>query len=129
VKSANLFATASLIFQHKMRIMKTEVASSFTTDLWEAWIDLESGTYTLYVVGDICMGRSKTTPVLSKKSVQGAAASHLILEVLPFYNPTEGRLAEVGYTELVSDIHQYKQISICAGEEIIASIPDIELVY
>jgi hypothetical protein len=112
-----------------MRIMKTVVASSITTDLWEAWIDLESGNHTLYVVGDICMGRSKIPPVLLKKSVQGAAASHLILEVLPFFDPTEGRLAEVGYTEPVSDIHQYQQISICAGEEIIASIPDIELFY
>lgn len=108
--------------------MKTAVVSD-TTDLWEAWIDLESETFTLYVVGDICIGRSKTKPVLLKKSIQGVAASHLILEVLPFFDPKQGRLAEVGYTEPVSDIHQYQQISICAGEEVIASIPTIELVY
>lgn len=107
--------------------MKTAVASD-TIDLWEAWIDSTTGDYTLYVVGDICTGRSKTKPVLAKKIVQGAGAAHLILEVLPFFNADTGRLAEVGYTEIVTDIHQYQQISICAGEEIIARIPDIEVV-
>jgi len=107
--------------------MKLPVASD-TTDLWEAWIDLATENYTLYVIGDICMGRSKTRPVLAKKIVQGAASAHLILEVLPFFNEHTGRLAEVGYTEVVSDIHQYQQIFICAGEEIIARIPNIEFV-
>jgi hypothetical protein len=99
-------------------------------DLWEAWIDLGAGlNYTLYVVGDICTGRSKTVPRLVKKKMQGAASSHLILEVLAFGIPEDDRFTEVRYTEPVQDLAQYKQISICAGEEIIAQIRDIEVVY
>lgn len=108
--------------------MKLAVASH-NVDLWEAWIELNNESYTLYVVGDICTGRSKTTPVLLKKWVQGVAASHLFLEVLPFFDPEGVRLAEVCYAEPVRDIQQYEQISICAGEEIIACITDIELMH
>ena len=106
-------------------------AVSDTVDLWEAWIDMQDtpGSYMLYVVGDICLAHHKKAPVLLKKSVQGAAASHLILEVMPGMDAQQGRLTEIGYAEHIADIHQYQQISICAGEEIIACIPDIELVY
>lgn len=104
-----------------------------TLDLWEAWIDLQDtgGISTLYVIGDICTGTSKTVPVLLKKEVQGAAASHLILEVMPcLYNPNpgKGRLAEVGYAEPIADLNKYEQVSICAGEDIIARIQNIEVV-
>lgn len=101
-----------------------------TLDLWEAWIDLQNsnGDFTLYVIGDVCVGKSKTAPVLAKKIVQGAPASHLILEVLPFFDNRLGHLAEVGYAETIADINQYKEISICAGEDIIARIATIEIV-
>lgn len=104
---------------------------SDAVDLWEAWIELggAGGNYTLYVIGDICTGNSKTVPLLLKKTIQGAAASHLILEVMPCLNGKEGRLAEVGYAEPVADLNQYSQVSICAGEEIIARIRNIEVVY
>ena len=108
--------------------MKTAVVSN-ALDLWEAWIDLSSDTYVLYVIGDICTGCSKMTPMLVKKRVQGAPASHLILELLSFGNPELGRLTEVGYAEPVDSLHQYQHISICAGEEVIAQIPEIEVVY
>jgi len=109
--------------------METAVVDS-TAGLWEAWIDVTgtSGNYTLYVIGDVCTGKSRTTPVLLKKQVQGAAASHLILEILPLINSNRGRQAEVGYAETIADIHQYQQISICAGEDIIARIPAIEII-
>lgn len=101
-----------------------------TLDLWEAWIDLSpGGDYRLYVLGDICTGRSKTPPVLVKKNVQGAPAAHLILELRSYGNLAQGRFAEVGYTEPLTNIHQYRHISICAGEDIIARIADIEVVY
>lgn len=107
--------------------MRTAAASN-PTDLWEAWIDLENESAMLYVVGDVCTGRSKTAPVLRKKCVQGAAASHLILEVLPLFDAGQGRLAEVSYAELLTTVHQYQEVSICVGEEIVARIPDIELI-
>lgn len=109
--------------------MKAAVGQN-TFDLWEAWIDLSTSSKgMLYVLGDICTGRSKTAPVLVKKNVQGAPDSHLILELKSFGNIEWGHLAEVGYTEPVANIHQYRQVSICAGEEVIARIPDIEVVY
>ena len=104
-------------------------AAGDITGLWEAWIDLESGNNTLYVVGDICVGRSRTAPVLLKKSVQGVAASHLMLEVMPLFDPNSTRMAEVGYAEPIADITKYQQISICAGEDVIARISTIELLY
>jgi hypothetical protein len=102
---------------------------SDTVDLWEAWIDLQgcNDCHMLYVIGDICTGKSKITPVLLKKEVQGVEATHLILEVLPFEYSKEGRTAEVRYTEHIADLSQYQQISICAGERIIARINSIEV--
>ena len=109
--------------------METTIVDS-TTGLWEAWIDLASTSedFMLYVVGDVCTGKSKTRPVLAKKSVQGAAASHLILEVLPLLSSNQGRLEEVSYAEPIRDIHQYQQISVCAGEDVIAHIHSIEII-
>lgn len=108
--------------------MLTAVLSD-TVDLWEAWIDLQgcSGSHMLYVIGDVCTGKSKTVPVLVKKIVQGADASHLILEVLPFEYSKQGRVEEVRYAEHIADLNQYQQISICAGERIIARINTIEV--
>src|SRR5215218_7901234 len=109
--------------------MLTAVVSDII-DLWEAWIDLQgySGSYMLYVIGDVCTGKSKIVPVLKKKEVQGADATHLILEVLPYLNPREGRMAEVRYAEHIADLNQYQQISICAGEKVIARINSIEVI-
>jgi len=99
-------------------------------DLWEAWIDIEGtiGSHMLYVVGDVYTGTSKTVPVLKKKEMQGTIPSHLILEVMPGLNALQGRLTEVGYAEHIAHLNQYKQISICAGEKVIARINTIEVV-
>lgn len=109
--------------------MNTRIVSD-THDLWEAWVDLGTGgSFILYVVGDISMGNSRAAPLLLKKSVQGASASHLVLEVLPGRNRQWSRQTEVGYAEPIADINKYRQISICAGEDVIACISDIEVVY
>lgn len=110
--------------------MKTAVIGD-AIDLWEAWIDVHdtAKSYMLYVLGDVCTGKSKTVPVLLKKNVQGAGAGHLFLEIMPGWNPEQGRLAEVRYAEPITDIKQYRQISICAGEDVIAHIHTIEVVY
>jgi hypothetical protein len=109
--------------------MRTEVVSD-VAGLWEAWVDLDTGeTRTLYVLGNVGTGTSRTTPVLLKKWVQGAAPSHLILEVMPILGTGGSRQAEVCYAEPVKDISQYQQISICSGEDIIARIQNIEVVF
>jgi glycine cleavage system regulatory protein len=128
VEPAIFLYAAALFFGINRGIMQVEVVSE-AVDLWEAWVDLGTGGFVLYVVGDTCTGTSKTAPVLVKKTVQGADKSHLILELVSFGSRHHGRLAEVRYTEIVDDIDQYSQVSICAGEEIIIRIPDIEVVY
>ncbi|HUQ96825.1 MAG TPA: hypothetical protein VM010_04100 [Chitinophagaceae bacterium] len=100
-------------------------------DLWEAWIDSEESTdggSMLHVIGDVCTGTCKAVPILLKKQMQGAAPSHLILEVMPSGNGKRVRQAEIHYVEQIADLTQYEKISICAGESIIACIQNIEVV-
>ena len=108
--------------------MKTLVASD-TVDLWEAWIDLQGASerYILYVVGDVYTDSRNATPVLQKKQVQGALPSHLFLEILPGVAQTQGHVAEVAFAEPLTDVYQYQQVFICAGEDVIACISHIEL--
>ena len=101
-------------------------------DLWEAWVDLQSpdnGRAVLYVIGDIFVGKSITNPVLVKKNVQGGAPDHLYLEILPSIVTEYGRLTEIFYAERLENIHQYKKVHICVGEEVVSEIADIETIY
>lgn len=104
------------------------IAVSNVVDLWEAWVDVSEG-FKLYVLGTVHTGRSKTTPVLVKRKVPGVPSSHLILEVLPCLHRESGRQTEIAYTESVSHLNQYNQISICAGEDVLVRIHDIEVFY
>jgi hypothetical protein len=99
-------------------------------DLWEAWIDVHEAqeAHTLYVIGEVCVGNSKTTPVMLRKQVQGTTASHLVLELLPCICTGIGNVKEVTYAETIADISQYEQISICNGDALIARISTIEVV-
>jgi hypothetical protein len=110
--------------------MKTLVVSD-TVDLWEAWIDLQGAAeeFTLYVVGDVYADSRSASPVLQKKQVQGAPPSHLFLEILPGVAEKQGYVAEVAFAEPVTDIYQYQEVFICAGEDIIARISHIELLH
>ena len=106
-----------------------EVAVCDTIDLWEAWIDLSAGeTCVLYVVGEVNTSAGKGVPLLLKKTVQGAAATHLLLELVTVGSGTQVRHAEVRYAEPLPTIWKYHKITICAGEDVIANISDIELV-
>jgi hypothetical protein len=109
-------------------IKKSEmVFASETIDLWEAWIDVQEA-HTLYVIGEVCVGNSKTTPIMLRKQVQGTTASHLVLELLPCICTGIGNVKEVTYTETIADISQYEQISICNGDALVARISTIEVV-
>lgn len=102
-------------------------------DLWEAWVDIECtdalGRSTLYVLGDIFIGNSRTEPVLLKKEVQGAEPGHLYLDIIPCISAVKGRTAEVRYSETLDSIYQYNVISICCSEEVIAEINFIEIFH
>lgn len=104
-----------------------------TIDLWEAWVDTQcpcnGGGYGIHVLGEIFMGTRTTIPVLVKKNVQGAAADHLYLEILPHTAAKKGTLVELRYTDCVHGPDTYSKVTICMGEDVIATINDIETVY
>lgn len=117
-------------------IFDLDICMDFATtvnsvDLWEAWVDLQSpgGAYTLYVVGDVCTGSSKSKPVLKRKYVQGMPAAHLVLEILPCFTAFEGHFSEVRYAESIHDPSKYEKIFICVGEDVIARIGEIEILH
>jgi hypothetical protein len=101
-------------------------------DLWEAWIDLQCtdgiSNGTLFVWGEIYTGESESEPYLVQRKVQGADPAHLYLEVVPYITSDEGNIAEVRYSESVYDLYKYKSIFVCAGEEVLAQIKEIEYI-
>lgn len=105
--------------------------SKQAVDLWEAWIDLqcndESSCGTLFVWGELSVGNSLSEPILVKRTVQGADPSHLYLEVVPYILAPSGRITETRYSEPVLKLDQYTRIIICAGEEVLVQIEDIEV--
>ncbi len=108
-----------------------QVMSKQAIELWEAWIDLqladEQSTGTLFVWGELCVGNSLSEPVLVKRKLQGANNSHLYLEVIPYIIEKEGRVTETRFSEAVLSTAQYSKIIICAGEEVLVEIDNIEL--
>ena len=102
-----------------------------TIELWEAWVDLqctdETSNGTLFVWGELCVGSSLTDPLLIKRKVQGGKPTDLYLEVVPYIIKNGGRITETRYSEPLQNVMQYTRIFICAGEEVLAEIRDIEL--
>src|SRR5918993_3922057 len=107
------------------------IMSKPTIELWEAWVDLQcaddNSSGTLFVWGELCVGQSLSEPVLLKRKVQGGDPSHLYLEVVPYIIKKGGRITETRYSEPLQNVMQYDRIIICAGEEVLAEINEIEL--
>lgn len=107
------------------------IMSKQAIELWEAWVDLqctdESSNGTLFVWGELCVGNSLSEPVLIKRNVQGSEPTDLYLEVVPYILKKGGRITETRYSEPLQNVTQYKRILICAGEEVLAEITEIEL--
>lgn len=108
-----------------------QVMSKQAIELWEAWVDLQCAddctNGTLFVWGELCVGSSLSEPVLVKRKVQGAEPAHLYLEVVPYIVEKDGRVTETRYSEPLQNVSQYTRIIICAGEEVLVEIEDIEL--
>lgn len=108
-----------------------QVMSKEAIELWEAWIDLqcadEASMGTLFVWGELCVGNSLSEPVMVKRKIQGANPTHLYLEVVPYIVENDGRITETRYSEPVHNLTQYNRIVICAGEEVLVEIEDIDL--
>ena len=108
-----------------------KIMSKQAIELWEAWIDLqctdESSCGTLFVWGELSVGNSLSEPVLVKRTIQGAQPTHLYLEVVPYIVEPAGRITETRYSEPVRSLKQYNRIVICAGEEVLVEINEIEV--
>jgi len=108
-----------------------QVMSKEAIELWEAWIDLqcadEDSTGTLFVWGEISVGNSLSEPVLVKRTIQNANPAHLYLELVPYIVKEGGRITETRYSEPIHNINQYNRIIICAGEEVLVEIENIDL--
>lgn len=106
--------------------------SKQAVDLWEAWVDLQcvdgSSKGTLFIWGEIYIGNSSTVPFLVKKKVQEADPSCLYLDLFPYNMAEGGRIAEVRYSEPLTDINKYETIRICLGEDVLVEITDIEII-
>ncbi len=97
-------------------------------DLWEAWIDMQtasnSGSATLYLIGDIFSDSVLTKPFFRKR--KHSIPDVLSLEILPGITSEEGYVTEIMYSEELQQVDQYKTIFIYAGNELVTQIQDIE---
>ena len=100
-------------------------------DLWEAWIDMqdsgENKRGTLYIIGDVLVSNRILRPFLIKKETVPPAEDELVLEVIPHIISESGHAVEVFYSEELHSPNQYKSITICSGNYIIANITEIEV--
>jgi len=96
-------------------------------DLWEVWIEYDQFNPhlfgTLYVIGEIMIDHKYDQPLLRKAEGTG---KQLVLQVPPRCLG-RGRAREVSYSEPIENIGQYTSISIYAGDELITSFEEIEV--
>jgi len=97
-------------------------------DLWEAWIDLQtttnSGTATLYLIGDIFTENVFAKPFFKKR--EDYIPDVLSLEIIHGITSEDGYPTEIMYSEELQEVDQYKTIFIYAGNELLTQIGDIE---
>ncbi len=97
-------------------------------DLWEVWIEYDQFNQkkfgTLYVLGEIHTDGNTTSPAL-EKSVR-SKNQQLVLQV-PERPKGRCRMKEVYYSEPIAGLGQYTSIAIFAGQELVASFDDIEV--
>lgn len=96
-------------------------------DLWELWIEFDQFNTKqfgiLYVLGETMIGQG-SGKIEIKKMVH--ADGQLVLQLPP--RPIgRGRMKEVLYSESVDNLSQYSSVVIYAGDELIASFDEIEI--
>jgi hypothetical protein len=101
-------------------------------DLWEAWIDMQDSGKdqrgTLYIIGDVLVNNRILRPFLVKKEHPVVPAKdELVLEVIPHIISENGQAVEVFYSEELHSPNQYKSITICSGNFVVAKITEIEV--
>ncbi|MFL5789840.1 MAG: hypothetical protein ACJ748_17395 [Flavisolibacter sp.] len=99
-------------------------------DLWDAWVEYDHENPflfgILYVMGDIIVDNNRERPVIKKIELTNDP-SQLTLAI-PLNNKlTGGCVKEVIYSEAVNDLNLYSSISIYAGDELVVTLNDIEV--
>ena len=96
-------------------------------DLWKLWIEFDQFNPnhfgTLYVLGETMVGQGPCKNLIKKMVHEDG---HLILQ-LPARPQRGGRIKEVLYSESVDNLTQYSSVFIYAGNELIASFDEIEI--
>jgi hypothetical protein len=96
------------------------------TGLWEVWIEFDefdTGNFgTLYIIGEIQTGKQKARFIklpCDYKTLQ------LMIPVQP--HDSYGPVKEVLYSEPIESIDKYDAVRIYAGNELLASFEEIEI--
>jgi len=97
-------------------------------DLWELWIEFDpyDPRYfgILYLHGEILTDHKyKSIPVKKTQTV----SNKLILQ-LPSRSISSNRTKEVLYSEPVRNLNQYTSVEVYAGDELIVSLNELEIV-
>ena len=105
-----------------------KIQSVQDTGLWEAWIEFDefdpSNFGTLYIIGEISIGKQKARFIkLPQKSKNKTL--HLMMPVQ--LSNSQYLVKEVLYSEAIESIDKYNAVKIYAGQELIVSFDEIEI--
>lgn len=96
-------------------------------DLWEVWIEYDQfhPEYfgTLYVHGEVAMDKKNSSSLTKIDAKEGC---QLNLQ-LPSISSGQSPIKEVLYSEPIRNLNQYTSVCIYAGNDLIGSFNDIEV--
>lgn len=102
-------------------------AKQIDVDLWEVWIEYDPSHPkffgTLYIHGEVPVEK-KLSCSLTKLKLNNS--DQLILQ-LPPISPLSYHTKEVCYSEPIYNLNQYSSVHVYAGNELIASFDNIEV--
>src|SRR5690349_2666757 len=98
-------------------------------DLWEVWIEYDPaipGYFgTLYILGEISINDSTPSGSLLMRREMGPG--RVLCLQAPVFKAGRQRIKEVFYAEPVKQLDQYAAVHIYSGNEMIASLEEIEV--
>jgi hypothetical protein len=96
--------------------------------LWEVWVEYDQFAPhhfgMLYIIGEINLESPVSQPFTR---LSGSESTKLLLQVPPQPEGGKGRIKEVLYSEPIESIDTYTSVCIYAGDELIASFDEIEV--
>ena len=102
-------------------------------DLWEAWVDMQGtrdgAAPIVYVIGEICVNNTILEPRFEKMPAPAGMENQLVLQIVPNILSEEGLETEILYAEDLKQPHQYKGVTVFAGNEIVVEMNTLEYIY